>query len=668
MYITIAWIKLSSWSAVFLQISVLPVELPDHSLTAASGKTSLSVTQPSSLHNEFCAGGNGGIGLRRIANAEKEALSRQILQGVIEPLAELLTLKELESVAVVGELFASLLLTYMNVRATAHKSGATNSRDAISEKYVLDGSLRAYEVAKVPSSPLGVEMVLMLLLSITESLGPAVLRSAETILRCIATVLTTFSGQTARLVDSVESAPTLIDANDSLAADDDEESVEMLTICLGVVMTILEAGSAQRSASEEGELKRMLPVLEELSHHPKPDIAELGSEARARILSRDAESEKSTRSQKQESFAQVLKQAEEDLSSALVPLRARGVVTLTKLVRASQLYRGEREWTPRIELLIKIFLRHIEDAESYVFLAAVQGLSVLADIHPDVAIPLLVAALQDQKRQYTLETRIKLSEALLFAAKRCGETLPKYGKVFVYAYLDCIRPTASPKQINAAAKRVALIQEISSTSETKTPARHQQPPGLDQTSAVTNEADDASSMEDATLRASCLSNLAEVCALLQWSLQPFAVDVITCVLGVLQLELDNRPSGRSIGLASARPSATSKSKDESEAEAKASTLPPPAPSPVVAVRRGAVFVLKYLIQLLGWKLLEVMPDHLTAVYQTLKHVSRSDRDAVVLFHAQGALEALGEVMRAELFPRVEQQDEAFGISSKLRIV
>lgn len=674
----IAWIKLSSWAAVFLQLAVIPVSIP----------ASATPTFRTTMHREFCAGGSGGIAMRRIRSSasgeDTDATVKLTLQSVIEPLVELLTLKELESVAVVGDLFASLLLTYMDVK---RKSPSPVPYPVALSAIGSDEGLSVYEAAKTPSTSLGVEMVLFLLLSITESLGPAVLRSAETILRCIATVLTTFNAPTPRLIDSVDGDATLIKPSSGDEEDDEEESAEMLTICLGVVMTILEAGSSQRSASEEAELKRMLPVLESLSEHSRPDIAELASEARVRILSRDAGYDASAgsrdRKQKQESFSEVLQRAEDDLKSALVPLRARGVVTLTKLVRASQLHRGDREWTPKIELLVKIFLRHLEDAESYVFLAAVQGLSTLADIHADVAIPLLVTALQDQKRQYSLQTRIKLSEALLFAAKRCGETMPKHAKVFVYAYLDCVRPkrsVAGAAKAKAAAKRVSLIQEISSDddgNQDKAPRSLPMaaPAASPEASMEAAEAA-ASRLEEATFRASCLSNLAEVCALLQWSLQPFAVNVITCVLGVLQLELDDEPPrqpGRSIGITpvktTARPTKDSSAgKTSDDTDANAAPLPPPAPSPVIAVRRGAVFVLKYLIQLLGWKALEVLPDHLTPMYHTLKHVASTDRDAVIVFHAQRALDALGDVMRAELFPRVEQQDEALGIASKLRIV
>jgi hypothetical protein len=228
-----------------------------------------------------------------------------------------------------------------------------------------------------------------------------------------------------------------------------------------------------------------------------------------------------------------------------------------------------------------------------------------------------VSALRD--RDNSLEKRIKLSEALLFTAKRCGETLPKYAKVFVYAYLDCIRPPRGQSTRRTPSKRFQLIQEIDS-SEDKEPEE----------ASVETDAGGDNTLVEATLRASCLSNLAEVCVLLQWSLQPFLVDVMTCVFGILQLELDATES-------------------------------------VVAVRRGAAFLLKYLVQLMGWKMLEVMPDQLKPMYHMLKVVERTDKDSVVVFHARKALEALNDVMRTELFPQRDQQDGAFGLSS-LRIV
>ncbi|GAB9470032.1 Syntaxin-like protein [Globisporangium polare] len=645
----VAWIKMCQRAAVILQLAVLPVTPPLPPLVLAHGNERDLRAKWKPLR-EFCAGGSGGVALRMTESDngdEEEDDETMSLKLLIMAMTELLCSKELESSEVVGDLFASLLLTYMQVRRQVPGSELQEATESTQRSTALN----LYEVAKFPADGRGVEMILSLLLAIIESLGPSVLRSAGAILSCITTVLETYNETKASIVDSVDetqqlqqqqtggglieeigSSTTSIN-NISRAGDPDDEAEgdEILTICLGVVMTILEAGASTRSDAEEVQLRSLLPVLEVLSQHSRPEIAELASDARVKILVRSSGDQPANSGyQDGKSFNEVLQEAQDDLSSALVPLRARGVVTLTKLARKSQQQRNDPVWTPRIQELVRIFMKHLEDSESYVFLAAVQGLSTLSDAHPDVAIPLLVSALRDRKQ--SLERRIKLSEALLFSAKRCGEMLPKYAKVFVYAYLDCIRPP--PRQSvkeQASKKRFQLIQEIGSEEDDETTA------AAAAQAAREAEAEERGQGElvEATLRASCLSNLAEVCVLLEWSLQPFLVDVMTCVFGILQMELSTNDGHNQ--------------------------------QSVVAVRRGAAFLLKYLLQLMGWKVLELMPEQLKPMYHTLKVVERTDRDSVVVFHARKALEALDEIMRAELFPARDQQDGAFGISS-LRIV
>ncbi|KAG3165333.1 hypothetical protein PI124_g1341 [Phytophthora idaei] len=649
-----AWIRSCSTAALLLQVAVLPETLPLQATLLDCGYERNYAKQPWISLREFCAGGGGGISLRLVKSSTsiggEERDTTESLKALIMPLVELLGDKELESSEVVGNLFSSLLLTYMHVR----KHGTTEAMDLNAKNETTSSPFALYEPMKNPTSVEGVEMVLMLLLALIECLGPSVLRSAATVLQCIGTVLETYNTPAAKLVDTEQQDESVIQTED----DENEEEDEILTICLGVVTTILEAGSSHRSDAEEQQLRAMLPVLEVLSRHPRPEVAELASNARAQILSRgatDASDAKTTRTGEQ-SFEEVLREAEQDLSSQLVPLRARGVVTLTKLVRRSYSNVHDAEWTPRVHALAQVFLLHLHDSESYVYLAAVQGLAALADAHPNVAVPALVKALQDPEN--SLESRIKLSEALLFSAKRCGETLPKYGQLFVYAYLDCIRPPPSQRKRveriqNKAAKRVQLIQEVQSDEEKTAATEELQHP----TSAPESEQE---LLAAATLRASCMSNLAEVCALLQWGLQPFLLDVLTCVFGVLQLELELGGKRRP------KPGASDATEDDEQQRLR-KHQEEEQQQRVVAVRRGAVFVLRYLVELLGWKMLELMPDQLSPLYHTLKYVARVDRDRVVVFHADRALRTLDEVMRSELFPRVEQQDAAFGISS-LRIV
>ncbi|KAH7484168.1 Transport and Golgi organization protein 6-like protein [Phytophthora ramorum] len=650
-----AWIRSCSSAALLLQVSVLPVTLPLQTTLTGCGYERNYAQESWRPPRQFCSGGGGGISLRHVNTSSSlmgnDEEPTEPLKALLMPLVELLGDKELENSEVVGDLFSSLLLTYMRVR----KHGKEGSSELSDKSEDVTSTLALYELMKSPTSAEGVEMVLMLLLTLIECLGPSVLRSAATVLQCIGTVLETYNTPTSKLVDQDLHDNSVTQAEN---AGDEEEGDEILTICLGVVMTILEAGSSHRSDSEEQQLRAMLPVLEVLSRHPRPEVAELSSNARAQILSRGATEATGANTVKkgEQTFDKMLREAEQDLSSQLVPLRARGVVSLTNLVRRSHGYARDAEWTPRVHALARVFLLHLHDSESYVFLAAVQGLAALADAHPNVAIPALVKALRDPNT--SLESRIKLSEALLFSAKRCGETLPKFAKLFVYAYLDCIRPLPSKRQHveliqKEASRRVQLIQEVSSAEEEAAAKAESELPDNEPES-------EAELLAAATLRASCLSNLAEVCALLQWGLQPFLLDVLTCVFGVLQLELEFEVKRRPKSTGSDTTEDHKKQRLRKHQEEVRQQR-------VVAVRRGAVFVLRYLVELLGWKMLELMPDQLPPLYHTLKHVARVDRDQVVGFHANRALRALDDVMRAELFPRVEEQDAAFGISS-LRIL
>ncbi|CAH0479248.1 unnamed protein product [Peronospora belbahrii] len=648
------WICSCSSAALLLQVSVLPVILPLQPALTACGYERNHPEGSWRPLRQFCAGGSGGISLRPIQSSFSLTGTTNgafgSLKALITPLVELLGDKELQDSEVVGDLFSSLLLTYMHVR----KGGEAEIIDSDAKNGSATSALALYEPLKTPTSVEGVEMVLMLLLTLIECLGPSVLRSAATVLQCIGTVLEVYNTPATHIAEKKKQSESATQAEDT----EGEEGDEILTICLGVVMTILEVGSSHRSNSEEQQLREMLPVLEVLSRHPRPEAAELASNARAQILSRSAvDAGTNTTGAGKQSFEEVLQNAEQDLSSELVPLRARGVVTLTKLVRQSHSHACDTEWIPRVHTLSRVFMFHLHDSESYVFLAAVQGLAALSDVHPDVAIPALVKALGDLNN--TLEVRIKLSEALLFSAKRCGETLPKYGKLFVYAYLDCIRPSTSMKKRvesmqKEASKPVQMVEVIQSDEGKVAATKDAEYP--DDESQSTQEL-----LASATLRASCLSNLAEVCALLQWGLQPYLVDVLTCVFGFLQLELALEAKHQNPMSASCDVIGDDDQKKlwkHQEVEQQQC---------VVTVRRGAVFLLRYLVELLGWKMLEIMPDHLSPLYHTLKHVARVDRDEVTIFHVKRALSALNDVMRAELFPRVEQQDMSFGISN-LRIL
>jgi hypothetical protein len=67
----------------------------------------------------------------------------------------------------------------------------------------------------------------------------------------------------------------------------------------------------------------------------------------------------------------------------------------------------------------------------------------MADCLPSHCIPVLVAKLCDLSSSMTWEIRLKLGEAVMFAARRCGEVMPKYSHYFVNAFILSARPSAS---------------------------------------------------------------------------------------------------------------------------------------------------------------------------------------------------------------------------------
>ena len=69
---------------------------------------------------------------------------------------------------------------------------------------------------------------------------------------------------------------------------------------------------------------------------------------------------------------------------------------------------------------------------SYIYLNAIAGLTALGDIFPDKIIPVLTTQIDQKQRK--LELRLKIHEALLKIAQRCGETLPFHGIFLILLY------------------------------------------------------------------------------------------------------------------------------------------------------------------------------------------------------------------------------------------
>jgi len=158
-------------------------------------------------------------------------------------------------------------------------------------------------------------------------------------------------------------------------------------------------------------------------------------------------------------------------------VRAYGIVCLRKSVLArtpASLANAER--------IFSLLTTQLKDEDSFVYGNAVRGLSALGDILPERVLPLLTQ--QYASVSVTEASRLKIGEALLQVSQRAGEVLPKYGGQFMDLFLRATRDS-SP-----------------------------------------------------LMRASALSNLAQLCKQMRFALHPYISEVLECVGALLATDRD----------------------------------------------------------------------------------------------------------------------------------
>lgn len=111
---------------------------------------------------------------------------------------------------------------------------------------------------------------------------------------------------------------------------------------------------------------------------------------------------------------------------------------------------------------------------------------------------------------------------------------------------------------------------------------------------------------DATVRASCLSNLAEVCKVLGIGAHPYLEEILLCVESILEGDKE------------------------------------------VEVQRGALFVFFMLLDGLGVEAFQLIPHKIATIHSKLQRYV-DDPDPVTQYHALTALDLLEEVVRQYMF-------------------
>ncbi|NXB27843.1 TNG6 protein, partial [Eulacestoma nigropectus] len=391
--------------------------------------------------------------------------------------------------------------------------------------------------------------------------------------------------------------------------------VQTLAMAMGLVAAVL-GGAVQLQSSDFEVLKRLVPLLEELSRtYPEPLTQELASDLRIAICThgacspgtvgaaadgvlgrkpgtgapspagvpgrapsppsprhghgsasahRERSEEQSTRPEPGASAASPAPCADspapaglqELLVSAYDPQPPSRAAALRRL--ASLVTQQDPEALRRQEKLLQVFLENVQHEDAFVYLSAIQGVALLSSEYPERILPVLLARYecpaQGTEDAAAAVTRMKLGEVLMRATRALGDMVFQHREPLIRAFL---RGARDP---------------------------------------------------DSALRASSLSNLGELCQHLGFQLGSIIQEVTCCVTAVARTD------------------------------------------PEAEVRRAAVHVVVLLLRGLSEKVTEVLRDVLRDLYRLLKHVATAERDGATVLHAQLALEELDAAMRRVLFP------------------
>ncbi|XP_022820387.1 transport and Golgi organization protein 6 [Spodoptera litura] len=187
---------------------------------------------------------------------------------------------------------------------------------------------------------------------------------------------------------------------------------ECVTIALVLLNTILS-----NAENIDPRFRNLVPVLRKISKNDSDLNSILCKEALS-LISSEAPQKKDSACEK----------AISDTFDELLPVRAHGIIELTKLIDA-----GDAETISKKHYVFCIFQEQLKDTDSYIYLSAVNGLAALCThCTEDVLQILCKEFLQDQiAKQGNIEThesqnrdaelRMKIGDVIVKVTKRLGE-------------------------------------------------------------------------------------------------------------------------------------------------------------------------------------------------------------------------------------------------------
>ncbi|XP_043937963.1 transport and Golgi organization protein 6 homolog isoform X2 [Protopterus annectens] len=455
---------------------------------------------------QFCPGSDGGavITVKSTISEEDEALYQKVSseQWRIECLVDLLS--NLRESGLSGDFFISCLKDLTSMAAEEEEEERKASTLTDMDSFLEREKYEAQQIEKQEAKLL----TLQLIAALCEKVTSAVFSNTVQVIEFIAATL--------------QRACVCL-------AHNTQGTVETQTLSMGMgLVAAMLGGAVQLTPEDYTALQELLPMLEDISaRHPDPVIQELASDLRISIATHGAfctdtitsaahnapgrtskvtagsegtwsssgekADERKTCAEKRSADPGgalpsniTSEQVQELLVSAVdpqVPVRTAALRTLVHFLK-----QRESEILTHQEKILSLFLENLEHEDSFVYLAAIQGLAVLTDVFPQRILPRLLQEYRESPqtggKKISSESRMKMGEVLMRGTRALGDLASHYRDPLIHAFLQGVRDP------------------------------------------------------DNMLRASSLSNLGELCQRLRFALGPVVHEISSCLIAVVKTETD----------------------------------------------------------------------------------------------------------------------------------
>ncbi|KAL0849369.1 hypothetical protein ABMA28_013675 [Loxostege sticticalis] len=251
---------------------------------------------------------------------------------------------------------------------------------------------------------------------------------------------------------------------------------ECVTIALVLLNTILS--NSQQSGDLKKRFEQLIPVLKSIAEDDASINNVLCAEALSLIMSEETKQDQASEFQK----------AVSDVFDSLLPVRAHGMIALTKLID-----KKDQETISKKHYVFCLFQEYLKDPDSYIYLAAINGIASLGTYCPeDVLHVLCKEFLQISSTDTNLETktdqnkiaelRMKIGDVIVKVTKRLGEMAIVHKTILLNTVLCGCRD------------------------------------------------------DDPLIRTSALSNLAEICLVLHYKMGSIIYEVLLCIWSILETD------------------------------------------------------------------------------------------------------------------------------------